>query len=203
MFADATAIVLAGGHSRRMGRDKAWEDVGGRSMLEQVVRQVSLVCRQVIIVTAQGRHLPPLNMTPQPDLRADIIPDSGPLAGLYTGLLASTSRYNLAVACDMPLLNPRLLSYLLDIAPGWQAVVPVVGERWHTLHAVYASECREIIAEALAAGHRKVAELLPSLKLRQVTAEEMAPLDPNLYSLLNINTQHDLEIARRILSEVS
>lgn len=202
MSADATAIVLAGGQSRRLGRDKAWEDMGGRSLLEQVVRQVSQVCGQVLIVTAQGRSLPPIGLAPAPSVLTDIYPDGGPLVGLYTGLLASASPYNLAVACDMPLLNPRLLAYLLEVAPGWQAVVPVVRGQPHPLHAVYAVDCRQPIGEALAAGYRRLADVLPRLRVRYVAEEETAQQDPYLRSVFNINTEEDLEEARRLLSEV-
>ena len=72
---------------------------------------------------------------------ADIHPHRGPLGGLYTGLKLSTSCYNIAVACDMPFLNRHMLSHLLDIADGHDAVVPLIQGKPQTLLAVYSKGC--------------------------------------------------------------
>jgi len=95
-------IVLAGGKGLRLGQDKALEIIGNRSLLERVISYLNFFNSDIIIVTAPNQSYPQLGGYPKLRVVTDIYPGKGPLGGIYTGLKASDSFYNLVVACDMP-----------------------------------------------------------------------------------------------------
>ncbi|MCU0491408.1 MAG: molybdenum cofactor guanylyltransferase, partial [Chloroflexaceae bacterium] len=143
-----TGIVLAGGTSRRMGRDKRrlrpWGE-GGPTLLEHCVHVVGQVCAEVLVVLNDAPAWPQLPARPV----ADVYPDGGALGGLYSGLAAATHDYALVVACDMPLLNPALLGAMLDLPRDYEALVPrsprpgLARNRMDVepLHAIYHKNC--------------------------------------------------------------
>jgi molybdopterin-guanine dinucleotide biosynthesis protein A len=119
-----TGIVLAGGENRRMGKDKAFLRVAGVPMIEHVLRALRKSVERIIIVTnSPGVYA---------SYDALVIPDAcnkrGPLTGIYSGLLHSRDEYNVVVACDMPFLNPRLLSYMTGLAGEYDVVLPKIGD---------------------------------------------------------------------------
>jgi molybdopterin-guanine dinucleotide biosynthesis protein A len=125
-MAQASAgIILAGGHSRRMGTDKALLEIDGETLLGRTVRVVSAVVREVLIV---GRtELPP--GLGEVAAMEDAYPGIGPLGGIAFGLEQMEAEQALVVACDLPFLRTEVLQMLLDLAPGYDAVVPRVGAR--------------------------------------------------------------------------
>jgi molybdopterin-guanine dinucleotide biosynthesis protein A len=130
----------------------------------------------------------------------DIYPGRGPLGGVYTGLAASTTVYNLVVACDMPFLNPDLLSYMVQVAPAFDLVVPRVGKLMEPLHAVYSKNCRAPIENLLKQNELQVYKLFSLVKVRYVEAEEIDRFDPKHLSFFNINTEADLKKAKELLN---
>ena len=129
----------------------------------------------------------------------DAWPGRGPLVGIYTGLLNSRSEKNLAVACDMPFLNPRLIRYMAEVSGGYDAVVPLLGTDIEPLHAIYGSKCLIEIKHMLDEGIYSVRELLKRIKVRYLEAEEIDRFDPQHLSFFNINTEDDLKHARDII----
>ena len=112
---DTSCIILAGGKSLRLGHDKVLEKVGNKSLLEQVISRIDSLSRDIIIVTAEERTFPQLVCRPNLKVVRDIFPGNGSLGGIYTGLVASDSFYNLVIASDMPFLNRPLLSYMIEV----------------------------------------------------------------------------------------
>ena len=120
-----TSIVLAGGKSLRLGRDKAFEVIGDDSLIQRVIRRLTSLSDQIIVVVAGEDALPRLSHLGV-KVVADIYPGKSSLGGIYTGLMTSDSPHNLVVACDMPFLNPALLGYMISfplpltwLYPGW------------------------------------------------------------------------------------
>jgi molybdopterin-guanine dinucleotide biosynthesis protein A len=194
--ADLTGIVLAGGRSRRLGTDKAGLTFEGRLLLETVIERLSGVCSEVIVASgrsAEGRK------TPRPvRFVADLTPGRGPLAGVQAGLAAATAEFALVVACDMPFLNPHLLSYMASLPRRYQALVPRAAGRWHPAHAIYARSCLPVIEELLAKRNSSMRELLSRLDVRELSEEELRRYDPEGLSLFNVNEPQDLERARAL-----
>ena len=196
-----SCIVLAGGKGLRLGRDKTVEAVGNTSLLERVVSNLSLFNSDIIIVTAVKQFLPQFIDYPKLRLVADIYPGKGALGGVYTGLATSDSFYNLVVACDMPFLNRDLLRYMVQLADGFDLVMPRLGNLVEPLHAVYSKGCLTSMENLLKQGNLKVSDLLALVKVRYVEAEEINQLDPKHLSFFNINTETDLETAQELARE--
>ncbi len=183
----ASGAVLVGGKSRRMGVDKPLIPFGGQRMIERVVGALGQVVEEVLLV---GQGAARLNWLGLPCLE-DLLP-GGPLAGIYTALAAARHSHCLIVACDMPFLDPSLLAYLLEQAPGWDVVVPYVDGHLEPLHAVYARSCREVVGEMLARGETCPLDLYPRVRTRYVGPEEIAGFPGAWRSFVNLNTPQEL-----------
>jgi len=196
---DISCIVLAGGKGLRLGQDKALEIIGNGSLLERVVFHLSFFNSDILVVTALKQSYPQLGGYPKLKVVTDIYLNKGPLGGIYTGLKASNSFYNLVVACDMPFLNQALLHYMLQISAGFDLVVPRLGDMVEPLHAVYSKGCLTPIESLLKQGNLGVRQLFTLVRVRYVDAEEINRFDPEHLSFFNINSQADLEKAREIM----
>ncbi len=188
------AIVLCGGRSSRMGVDKALIKAGGRTLLERQVEALSGRFRKVILATnSPGKY----RLSGRVETVADGVPGLGPIGGLAAALESSDARYNFAVACDMPFVNPDLAAYLAgSVKKGWQAVVPFYGGEYQPLCAVYSKDCLPEIKEALARNRLKLVRLFSRLKVRKVPLRELAKFgDPEIY-FRNINTPRDLRFLK-------
>ena len=182
----------------RLGHDKTAETVGNTSLLERVVFYLSLFNSDIIIVTASKQSLSQFIGYPKLRIVADTYPDKGPLGGIYTGLVASDSLYNLVVADDMPFLNQALLRYLIQLCGDFDLVVPRLGSMVEPLHAVYSKSCLTPVENLLKQGSLKIQELFNLVRVRYVEAEEINRFDPRHLSFFNINTEADLETAREL-----
>ena len=198
MATDISGAVLVGGASRRMGQDKAMMRFGGAPLIARAVEALRPVVQEILIV---GRRAARFAWLPGVHWFEDILPPIGPLAGIYTALQYAQSPYCLIVACDMPFLNPSLLSFLADAAGGWDAVVPEIDGRLQPLHAVYGRSCLPAIEEMLAVGQHCPLDLYPRVRTRFVTAEELRIVDRRLLSFLNVNTPAEWQTALALLEE--
>jgi molybdenum cofactor guanylyltransferase len=189
-----TGVVLAGGKSRRMGRDKLPLMVGGKPLLDRVCFALASQCDEILVAGGYA----PAGARQVPDLRPG---RQGPLAGIETGLLAARHRAVFVAAGDMPFLTGDLVGYLLGLLSGdVQAVVPDLGGRVHPLCAAYGREVRSAVSAALDRGTRSVRELLEALPgVRYVRQEELWRFgNPDLL-LTNVNSPEDLDRAREAL----
>ena len=195
---DTNCIILAGGKSFRLGNDKALATVGDKSLIQQVVSCVSVLCNDITIVTDQERTFPQFNDQTNLRTTTDMFPGKGPLGGIYTGLVISDSFYNLVVACDMPFLNQGLLRYMIELSADSDLVIPRLGNLVEPLHAVYAKSCLAPIEHLLEQGKLSITEVISLVRVRYVEAEEIDKFDPYHLSFFNINTKADLEKARKL-----
>lgn len=190
-----TSIVLAGGKSLRLGREKALEEIAGRSLIERVIERLSLLGNEIIVVTSSSDQLPDLGVKRV----IDSYPGKGNLVGIYSGLKEVASSHSLVVGCDMPFLNIDLLRYIMELSPGFDVVIPRVDEGVEPLHAVYSKNCLAPIEVYLRGGRLKIFDLLPELKVLYVDNAEIERFDPRHLSFFNINSEADLERARILL----
>jgi molybdenum cofactor guanylyltransferase len=189
---DINCIILAGGKSLRFGHDKILERIGNTSLLEQVISRVDPISKNIIIVTAKGRTFAQLANRPKIKITSDIIPGQGSLGGIYTGLVKSDSFYNLVLAADMPFLNESLLRYMIEVAEGYDFVLPRINNTYEPLHAVYSRNCIGPINSILEQGKKVIIELFNYVKVRFVETEEIDRFDPKHVSFFNINTKEDM-----------
>ena len=178
-----------------MGQPKAWLPFGPERLLQRLVRQVSLAVSPVLVVSATDQDLPSVDV---PIVR-DSAPDCGPLEGLATGLKALQGQVDAAfvTSCDVPFLRPTLIRRLIELLDDRWACVPRIDGRWHPLTAVYRLEALEIALQMLAAGQRRMIDLVQSLPTRIVEAVELRDVDPTLASFRNVNTPEDYASALR------
>jgi len=199
---DTSGIILAGGKGLRLGRrDKTTEIINHRRLLERVAATINFLEQLIIVISDSKKTLPELKGIPAPKVVTDVYPGKGPLGGIYSGIRASGSQFNLIVGCDMPFLNQGLLRYLLEVADGYDAVTIRHGDNVEPLHAVYARSCLEPIGMMLEKDNLCIYELFETINVRYVEAREIERFDPEHLSLFNINNFRDLELARKISHE--
>ena len=198
-----SVVILAGGISRRLGRDKAAEPFGDETLLHRVVRRASesVGSNDVVIVVANTGQSERAPADIPHRLALDTLPGSGTLGGIYTGLEAARNEWALVVACDMPFLSEPLLRYVTELRAGVDAVVPVIGGRPEPTHALYSRRCIPAISQRLQDGQLKAAGFLDLVRVRYVDEAEARRFDPELLSFFNVNRPEDLvraiEIAAR------
>ena len=195
-----TSIILAGGKSSRLGRNKALQVIGGKSLIRWVVDRLVTLSTEIIIATARGEAIP-CSSTATITTVADIYPDKGPLGGIYSGLIASSGPRAIVVSCDTPFLSTGLLEYMTRLSPTFDVVVPRIKDEVEPLCAVYSKNCVAPIRGLLQQNELRIIELFPMVKVRYVEEDEIDNFDPEHLSFFNINTQADLERARMVATE--
>ncbi len=193
-----TGIILAGGASRRMGRNKALVSLAGQPLVSRVVEALRPLTSHILLVANDP--------TPYRFLSLPIVPDEepgqGPLMGLYSGLRAAPGDLVLAIAVDMPFLSPDILGLLLSLASDVDVVIPRAHGRLHPLCAVYRrATCLPAIQTTLQQGQRRLIAFHPLVKVRVVEEPLLRQISPDLRALMNVNTPEELARARAMLRE--
>ncbi|ABK66836.1 molybdenum cofactor guanylyltransferase [Mycobacterium avium subsp. hominissuis] len=180
-------IVLAGGESRRMGRDKATlpGPRGAATLLEYVVGVLTQRCDPIFVMAAPGQPLPEVSAR----IIRDEIRGQGPLPATGRGLRAAAeagARYAFVCAVDMPLLSPELIDDLVHLATETNAevVLPWDG-RSHYLASLYRTDLAERIDRLVAGGARSMRALIDASDAQQIVL-------PESRFLANVNTEADL-----------
>ena len=200
---DISCIVLAGGKGQRLGGNKARELVKNRSLLEWVVFNLSSLSSDITVVIAKGQSLELSAKCPELKIVTDIYPKKGPLGGIYAGLTASSSRYNMVIACDMPFVNQDLLCYMMQVSDGFDMVVPRFAGMVEMLHAVYSKSCLPVIENMIEQGDLAVSHILNNVAVRYIETAEIDRFDPNHLSFFNVNLVTDLVKARELAGEIN
>ena len=180
-----------------MGQNKALMRLGDDPLIVHVIRQMESVIDELLLITNE----PGLYTALKLPTHTDILPHMGALGGLHTGLSYAANGTVICVGCDMPLLQPNLLSHLVDLLGDYDAVVPCVQSAdgattvFQTLSAVYSKRCLPVIDEMLAVGELRVHALYDRIEARIVQPHEWRKFDPRGLSFFNINTPEDFEKA--------
>lgn len=199
-----TVLILAGGQSTRMGQDKMWLVLAGEPLVERIARRMLPLAGEIVISTnrpeAFAGRLTGLPIAVR--TVADRYPGTGPLAGLHAGLAVAHHELVLALATDMPFVDPALVAFLAGLAADHEAVVPLVPSpdastpQPEPLHALYRRSCLPAIEAALAAGRRRAVSFLPQVRVRYVSPDEIRPHDPAFRSFANVNTPEEWTAAQ-------
>lgn len=187
------AIILCGGKSSRMGRDKATLPFGPELMLQRVVRLLTNVIRpeNMVVVTAPNQLLPEL---PQAVTVAnDILEFRGPLQGLATGIRAMPDRRDAfyATGCDVPLLVPAFVERMFELLGDYDIAVPFDGEHHHPLAAVYRPRVLPRIDALLGSDRMRPRFLFDEVRTREIPVDDLRAFDPKLSTLENLNYEAD------------
>ncbi len=187
MIEDCTALILAGGDSRRMGQDKAALMLNRSALLEGITAKMQSVFPGVIVSVRQmraGLGVPQV---------CDESLASGPLAGLAAGLEHVATPWVFAVACDMPFVEPAVIEFLAAQRAGYQAVVPCAHGFPQPLAAFYAVSCLGVVQDILSGNDKhSLRTLLERLQVRYVSEEQISTVDPELRSFFDLDTPQDV-----------
>jgi molybdopterin-guanine dinucleotide biosynthesis protein A len=196
----ASAVVLAGGASRRLGQDKRTIRFDPtRTLLQQTIDRLATLTDDVVVVGASV----PSSVGP---IAARIVTDeptgNGPLGGLVAGFRSAHYERAVVVACDLPFLSVAALRRMLDYPFDYDLLVPRRADgTLEMLHAIYRTTCSGIAAQLIAAKRLKVAGLAGALegeqrRVRYLDEDFFRDVDPELTTFLNVNTPADLADAR-------
>lgn len=197
-MAGTVGVVLVGGESRRYGRNKAMEFFQGERLIDRQVRTVGSLFSEVLVITNEPELYLHLDVT----IVRDVIPRQGPLGGIYTGLLFAQGKSVFVTACDMPFVQPAVVSRMVQLATDYDVVVPEKIEGLEPLHAIYSSRCLPHIEKMLADGRLQVINFFPAVKVCRLSSEEIGQLDPLGLSFFNINTPDDMDRAKELLEKL-
>ena len=193
MKCEVTGVILVGGKSSRLGRDKAFLPVGGVPMFEKVLSVLKERMENVILVGDRPERFAKYGLPVLPDL----YPGSA-LGGLYTGLRTSETRCIFAAPCDLPFASGELLDHMLSIREGYDVVVPMTGDDPEPLFALYSKDCLVPMRDMLEAGNFRIFDLYPRVRVRRVREDELRRHDVSGKAFLNVNTMEEYE---RVLGE--
>ena len=193
-----TGVILAGGQSRRMGENKALMELGDDSLIGHVIHCMQNVTDELLLITNNPTAYAHLDVR----MHGDILPGTGALGGIYTGLTHASHEAVLCVACDSPFLNPSLLTYLVSVLDEYDAVMPETYAHrkdtqitLQTLCAAYSKRCLPIIELMLGESELRVHALQERAHIKRVSPEVWQAFDPDGMSFFNINTPEDFESA--------
>jgi len=195
-----TSIILAGGKSSRLGRSKALQIIEGKSLIQWVVDRLAILSTEIIIATAHGEPIPCSSAVSIKTV-ADIYPGKGPLVGIYSGLIASSSPRAIVAGCDTPFLSVNLLEYMTQICSTFDVVIPRIKNKLEPLYAVYSRNCLDPIQGLLEQDERQIRKLFSMVNVKYVEEDEINRFDPEHLSFFNINNHDDLERARKLAAE--
>ena len=183
-----------------MGQDKASVLLQGKPLLLWVLQPLGQVCSGLLVVTSPEGITSHGDVAGGAQLVQDLMPDRGPLGGLYTALQTVDARDILLVGCDTPFLDPDLLRMVSQASPANDATVPVLDGVPQTLHARYSRNCLPVVEGLLAGeGRPGLRRLLASLDVAYLSDDDIDRADPRRLSFFNVNSEADLDRATQFL----
>ena len=188
-----TTIILCGGQSSRMGRDKATLSVGTETFLERAIRIGRELADEVIVVSRASQPIPA-------GVRVvhDPVENLGPLAAIAASLAASQTDLNAVIACDMPLVKVAVLRRLVESIADHDVCVAVVDGHASVLCGVYRTRVAPIARQLLEQGERRVTALVDRVQTKRVDAATLRDIDPDLETFFSCDTPEGYE---RLIAE--
>lgn len=182
-----------------MGRDKMWLDLDGMPLIEVVARRLLPIAAEIIFSSDDSPRLDSIvARLPVPAVVApDLYQGVGPLAGLEAGLRVARNTIVFAVATDMPFVDHKLVTAMVEHCGDEDAIVPRIRiahldePQPEPLHAVYRKSCLPAIEAALSKGKRRLVTFLNDIRVCYVEDSVLRRLDPDLRSLQNLNTPEE------------
>ena len=187
LVTNATAVVLTGGKSSRMGRPKAWLLFDDEPLIVHIIRTLHSMFSEVVVVAAPDQELPAMPVT----LVRDELAYQGPVGGIYYGLKAAGEECSFVTSCDAAFLNPRLISHLVSQISNYDIVVPFWQNRLQPLHAVYRRSVLPLLEGQLERGELRPVYLFDKVRTRRIDEDEVRRFDSEGWSFFNMNTPQD------------
>ncbi len=193
------AIILSGGNNQRIGDEKAFLRIGQKTIIEKEIAVLSTIFTRIIIVTncpEKYKHL-------EVDLVPDLIPDKGPLGGIYSGLTISEDKHDFVVSCDLPFLNTGLISYMKELIGQHDVIIPRLERFLEPLHAIYSKDCLTSIKKYLDKNNLRIQSFFTEKSIKYIDKTEVERFDPAGIAFFNVNTEENLKRARSIAVDMA
>lgn len=190
---DITGIILAGGKSSRMGKDKALFDFNGKTLVSYAIEALKPICGQLMISANLPQEKYAAFGLP---VISDEIKDVGPMGGILTCLKHSATQHNLVISCDTPFVGSALFGYLLNEIENYQVIVPS-HETFliEPLNAYYNTNVIREMDVSINEGNYKLMDFFKKIRFKSVEINERLPFF-NEHLFLNINTMGDMDQAK-------
>ena len=198
-----SAVVLAGGKSSRMGGDKGLVILNGKPIIAHVLERIRLVVDEVIIVIGSDAQREAY-ISFGDRVIADRLPCGSPLIGAYTGLSEARGEYTFLTGGDQPLIDPRVVELLFAEVRGHDAATPYWPNGWvEPLHSVYRSrQAANAALTLIESGEKRLRLILDTLpNVVRVPVDKMKSIDPELRSLMDVDTSDELESIRLLIEK--
>lgn len=190
-----TGVVLAGGKSARFGESKPRMVFQGEPLAARAHRTLSGVFDRTIVITAEKDNLSDLGLP----VVQDLLPEKGPLGGIYTALKSIETDYAFVMACDQPFVNAGLIRHICAAAVGCDALVPRTEELLYPLFACYSRNCLPFVEDYIKRDILKIIRFYPDVNTKYMEREEIERYDPGMKSFFNINRPEDFEEAKKVV----
>ena len=194
---NVSLVIQAGGNSRRMGEDKGRKLFLGRPLIQRVVDRIAPIANEILVTTNRPVDYAFLNLRVVPDL----IPGRGALGGIYTALASARYPIVAVVACDMPFASAALLEAAISllVREEMDVVLPRSTGGLEPLHAIYRRlTCLPVVRTAIDANQLKIIDWLSSVRVRELSLDEVAAIEPSGLVFRNVNTPEEFSEAERL-----
>ncbi len=197
-----TCIILGGGESKRMGRDKKFIKYNGKTFIEHIYEFACEICDEVIISIAKKEDYEKLK-----HLRAKFVFDKlkikTPLIGICSSAEEISNEFVVVLPCDSPKMNKDIFEYMkkVIVSGNFDAVVPKSEKGYYALHAIYRRKplleaCKKVLRNS-----RTVREILKEMNVQFIDVEFFKKFDKDLITFFNINTEEDLKKFLKMVGE--
>lgn len=191
------AVILSGGlNSRMAGQNKAFLEVGGRSILNRLMSRLKPIFEEILLVTREPQayaHIPV-------KVVEDLYEDRSSLTGIHAGLVHARADFAFVVPCDTPFLQPAVIRLLLNaLDPELDVVVPLVEGHYEPLCAIYSKRCLPAVEAQLDCGDYKIFNFFDRVKIKILATDEIKSADPELLSFFNVNTPSALRASQDMI----
>ncbi len=196
---EMSAVVLAGGKSSRMGKNKMLLPLGDSTIIGTLLATLTKLFGECVLVTDHPEAYGDWRVK----ITADLIygTEKNSLTGIHAGLSVASNPYSFVVAGDMPFVEPELLCRLAALSGKDDVIIPQQGEYFQPLCAIYHKNCLPHIEELLARRHYKILDFFNAVSVRHVDAAELLPYDRQLWSFFNVNNPDDYRLAQEFVEQ--
>lgn len=192
---EITPVILAGGANSRMGKNKALLKLNNQKIIEIMVGKLRAIFQKNVYIVTNFPET--YNFLQEVKFVPDVVRtrSKNSLVGLYSGLLQIPTEQGFFLPCDMPFINEGLINHMINIAEGYDVVVPKIDEYYQPLHGLYHKNCLIPMKELIDQKRYKIIRFYSKVRVRTVEKKEIHRFDPLEISFFNINKKEEYERA--------
>ncbi len=186
-----TAVILAGGKSTRMGENKELLSINNRRLVDMQISKLKTLFDEVVVITNNPMYYEKSKCKTY----KDVVKDKGPIGGIYSGLINSSSRYTYFLACDMPVINKRYITYMKNLLrkDSNKACITLLGEWIEPFNAFYSKDLILELKNYIEKGELSVHKLAKNTDCMFIEEKKAREFSSNWDMFINFNTKEDVD----------